>query len=244
MVQFSCLDHFFLWEHLCLALTEMTHKPCRMKLHSFTVCYLFRPPSLFTLSPGSCSLTAERLAVIQKASAPIRQKQMRAFLCMTGFYEQRIPSFLVLPESLEQNVHSTILTPPPLLPASETLASMSYLIQVQLKVSPATMEILTFTAEVNYTQKQVSLCPLSLHIWFCFQFLCSNLSPFKKQCFPWSCWESDCRIENPANYFLQNDSLGKDADVWRHFNHALNPANLLPFLLKKMAFPTAIKINL
>lgn len=92
-----------------------------------------------------------------------------------------------------------------------------------------------------YPEAVFSLCP-SLHIWFSLEFLCWNLSAFKK--FPCSYWESDCRTENPGNYFPQNDSLGKDAHVWRHFNHSLNPANLLPFLLQKMAFPTAVKINL
>lgn len=100
---------YLFWDYLCLALTDMDYgllwkeTPC-----SFTFCYLFRPPSLFALSPGSCSLTAERLAAIQKASVPIRQKQMRAFLCMTGFYEQWIPSLHVLPVSFERSTRSTI----------------------------------------------------------------------------------------------------------------------------------------
>lgn len=58
--------------------------------------------------------------------------------------------------------------------------------------------------------------------------------------FPWSYWKSHCRTENPANYFLQNDSVRKDTYVWRHFNRLLNPANLPPFVMKM----TAVKIHL
>lgn len=165
----------------------MDHKPCKKKLHAvFTVCYLFRPPSLFALSPGSCSLTAERLAAVQKASVPTRRKQMRAFLCMTGFYEQWIPSFLVLPVSLEWNTHSTILnlSPPPALrnPLFHELSNTG-----------SAQGLTGYNGNFNlyywskwYPGAVLSLCP-SLHIWFCFQCLCRNLSPFKKQCSPCSC---------------------------------------------------------
>lgn len=131
---------------------------------TFTVCYLFRPPSLYALSLTLLALVLSQLNVWLPSKRPLflsdRNKWEHSY-AWQDFMSSGFPPSTSSPASLERNTHSATLNLFSPLP-SETLASLNYLIQGLLEVSQATMEILTFATEVNYTQEQFYFFLLSV----------------------------------------------------------------------------------